>query len=96
MLPLRISFWESYTLVRFSGQLGELYPIQTDASSTYVKMEVYLLLPLNNVCRSGYNSNKLYFGQQVQFDKTQRKKKITIDSHPLCFKRLKYSSANFK
>ena len=27
-----------------------------------------------NVCRSGYNSNKLYFGQQVQFDKTQRKK----------------------
>ena len=85
MLPLRISFWESYTLVRFSGQLGELYPIQTDASSTYVKMEVYLLLPLNNVCRSGYNSNKLYFGQQVQFDKTQRKKKDYDRFSPIMF-----------
>ena len=45
----------------------------------YVKMEVYLLLPLYNVCRSGYNSNKLYFGQQVQFDKTQKKKQNDYD-----------------
>ena len=76
MLPLRISFWESYTLVRFSGQLGELYPIQTDASSTYVKMEVYLLLPLMCV---GLGTTRINCILDNKYSSTKPKEKKDYD-----------------
>ena len=60
-------------------------PNSTDASSTYVKMEPTTTIK-QCVCRSGYNSKKLYFGQQIQFDKTQRKKKYFHKFSPIISK----------